>query len=139
LRWCWRQAPGSGWPVARAAADRALAEQVVEIAPDAAGRAADLAGFSLAAAALIAGDVRQLVDIGAGTPAGIAAVGAGKPGGDAGAAAGEPAGDSVYRVARRVNPGIRLVAVNHDRVVLTHLLAEAGDGSLRMPDNYYYH
>jgi hypothetical protein len=127
LRWCWRQAPGSGWPVARAAADRALAEQVVEIAPDAAGRAADLAGFSLAAAALIAGDVRQLVDIGAGTPAGIAAVGAGKPGGDAGAAAGEPAGDSVYRVARRVNPGIRLVAVDHDPVVLTHLLAEAGD------------
>jgi hypothetical protein len=108
-------------------ADRALAEQVVEIAPDAAGRAADLAGFSLAAAALIAGDVRQIVDIGAGTPAGIAAVGAGKPGGDAGAAAGEPAGDSVYRVARRVNPGIRLVAVDHDPVVLTHLLAEAGD------------
>ena len=98
-------------------ADRALAGQVVEIAPDAAGRAADLAGFSLAAAALIAGDVRQLVDIGAGTPA----------------------GDSVYRVARRVNPGIRLVAVNHDPVALTHLLAEAGDGSLRMPDNYYYH
>jgi len=49
-------------------ADRALAGQVVEIAPDAAGRAADLAGFSLAAAAVIAADVRQLVDIGAGTP-----------------------------------------------------------------------
>jgi hypothetical protein len=104
-------------------ADRALAGQVVEIAPDAAGRAADLAGFSLAAAALIAGGVRQLVDIGAGTPAGRAAVGAGKPAGDAG----EQACDSVYRVARRVNPGIRLVAVDHDPVALTHLRAEAGD------------
>jgi hypothetical protein len=90
-------------------ADRALAAQVVEIAPDAAARAADLAGFSLAAAAMIAADVGQLVDIGAGSPAS------------------QPAGDSVYRVARRVNPGIRLVAVDHDPVVLTQLRAEAGD------------
>src|SRR5712672_403670 len=79
-------------------ADRALAGQVVEIAPDAVGRAADLAGFSLAAAAVIAADVGQLVDIGAGAPAA------------------EPTCDSVYRVARRVNPGIRLVAVDHDPV-----------------------
>jgi hypothetical protein len=86
-------------------ADRALASHVVEIAADAAGRAADLAGFSLAAAAVIAAGAGQLVDIGAGTPA----------------------GDSVYRVARRVNPGIRLVAVDHDRVVLAQLRAEAGD------------
>jgi hypothetical protein len=108
-------------------ADRALAGQVVEIAPDAAGRAADLAGFSLAAAAVIAAEVRQLVDIGAGTPAGTATGGAGPPAGDGGAAAGEPARESVYRVARRVNPGIRLVAVDHDQVVLRHLRAEAGD------------
>jgi hypothetical protein len=86
-------------------ADRALAGQVVAIAPDAAGRAADLAGFSLAAAAVIAAGVGQLVDIGAGAPA----------------------GDSVYRVARRGNPGIRLVAVDHDPVVLAQLRAEAGD------------
>jgi S-adenosyl methyltransferase len=90
-------------------ADRALAGQVVEIAPDAAGRAADLAGFSLAAAAVIAAGVGQLVDIGAGAPA---------P---------EPTCDSVYRVARRVNPGIRLVAVDHDPMVLAQLRAEAGD------------
>jgi S-adenosyl methyltransferase len=107
-------------------ADRALAGQVVEIAPDAAGRAADLAGFSLAAA-VIAADVGQLVDIGAGTPASMAAVGASPPAGDAGAAAGDRACDSVYRVARRINPGIPLVAVDHDPVVLMHLRAEAGD------------
>jgi hypothetical protein len=86
-------------------ADRALAVQVVAVAPDAADRAADLAGFSLAAAAVIAAGVGQLVDIGAGTPA----------------------GNSVYRVARRVNPDIRLVAVDHDPVVLAQLRAEAGD------------
>jgi len=86
-------------------ADRTLAGQVVAIAPDAADRAADLAGFALAAAAAIAADVGQLVDIGAGAPA----------------------GDSVYRVARRVNPGIRLVSVDHDPVVLAQLRAEAGD------------
>jgi S-adenosyl methyltransferase len=86
-------------------ADRALAGQVVAVAPDAAGRAADLAGFALAAAAVMAASVGQLVDIGAGTPA----------------------GNSVYRVARRVNPGIRLVGVDHDPVVLAHLRAEAGD------------
>jgi hypothetical protein len=86
-------------------ADRALAGQVVAIAPDAAERAADLAGFSLAAIAVIAAGVGQLVDIGAGAPA----------------------GDSVYRAARRVNPGIRLVAVDHDPVVLAQLRAEAGD------------
>jgi hypothetical protein len=90
-------------------ADRELAGQVMAIAPDAADRAADLAGFSLAAAAVIAADAGQLVDIGAGAPAG------------------QPAGDSVYRVARRVNPGIRLVAVDHDPVVVTRLRAEAGD------------
>jgi hypothetical protein len=106
-------------------ADRALAGQVVAIAPDAADRAADLAGFSLAAAAVIAAGVGQLVDIGAGTPAGTAA--AGPPGADTGLAAGEPAHDSVYRVARRVSPGIRLVAVDHDPVVLAQLRAEAGD------------
>jgi S-adenosyl methyltransferase len=86
-------------------ADRALAGQVVAVAPDAAGRAADLAGFALAAAAVMAASVGQLVDIGAGTPA----------------------GNSVYRVARRVNPGTRLVGVDHDPVVLAHLRAEAGD------------
>ncbi len=86
-------------------ADRALAGQVVAVAPDAAGRAADLAGFSLAAAAVIAAGVGQLVDIGAGTPA----------------------RDCLYQVARRVNPGIRLAAVDHDPVVLAQLRAEAGD------------
>jgi S-adenosyl methyltransferase len=86
-------------------ADRALAGDVVATAPDAASRAADLAGFSLAAAAVIAADVGQLVDIGAGAPA----------------------GDSVYQVARRVNPGIRLAAVDHDPVVVAQLRAEAGD------------
>src|SRR5437588_9385494 len=65
-----------GWPVSPAAssgrvynaynggtdnfeADRALAGQVVAIAEDAAGRAGDLAGFALAAAAVIAADVGQ--------------------------------------------------------------------------------
>ena len=85
--------------------DRTLAGQVVAIAPDAADRAADLASFSLAAAAVVAAGVGQLVDIGAGTPA----------------------GDSVYQVARRVNPGIRLVAVDHDPVVLAQLRAQARD------------
>jgi hypothetical protein len=96
-------------------ADRGLAGQVVAIAPDAADRAADLAGFSLAAAAVIAAGAGQLIDIGAGTPAGTAAA---QPGSDTGSAAGEPTRDSVYRVARGVNPGIRLVAVDHDPVVL---------------------
>jgi hypothetical protein len=86
-------------------ADRALAGEVVAIAPDAAVRAADLAGFSLAAAAVIAAGVGQLVDIGAGAPA----------------------DDSVYRAARRVNPGIWLAAVDHDPLVLAHLRAEARD------------
>jgi len=86
-------------------ADRALAGEVVAIAPDAAARAADLAGFSLAAAAVIAAGVGQLVDIGAGTPA----------------------GDSVYRAARHVNPGIWLAAVDHDPLVLAQLRAEARD------------
>jgi hypothetical protein len=86
-------------------ADRALAGEVVAIAPDAAARAADLAGFSLAAAAVIAAGVGQLVDIGAGTPA----------------------GDSVYRTARHVNPGIWLAAVDHDPLVLAQLRAEAPD------------
>jgi S-adenosyl methyltransferase len=86
-------------------ADHALADKVMGILPDAAGRGADLAGFALAAAAVIAASVRQLIDIGAGSPG----------------------ADSVYRVARRVNPGIRLVAVDHDPVILTHLRAEASD------------
>lgn len=47
-----------------------------------------VAGFSLAAATVIAAGVGQLVDIGAGTPA----------------------DDSVYRAARHVNPGIWLAA-----------------------------
>jgi S-adenosyl methyltransferase len=73
---------------------------------------------------VIAAGVGQLVDIGAGAPAGTVAA---PPGGDTGSAAGELARDSVYRVARGVNPGIRLVAVDHDPVVLAQLRAEAGD------------
>ncbi|RAY16000.1 hypothetical protein DPM19_07825 [Actinomadura craniellae] len=92
--------------------DRAAAQQIMEVLPEAPRMARDNRDFLVRAVTALAElGVDQFIDLGSGLPT----------------------ADNVHQVAQRVNPAARVAYVDHDPIVLAHGRALlAGDGRTRM-------